>query len=105
MIALSKEVREKVLSDILVRRTRTDIKKHYSDDLKFPAVHGPENLFYTMDKKLAQLFSDTMNMIASKTKQGNLIFFAIIGFLYIAHKAWSIRLYHRVKRDNGKIYH
>jgi len=45
------------------------------------------------------------NMIASKTKQGNLIFFAIIGFLYIAHKAWSIRLYRRVKRENGKIYH
>ena len=72
LIALSKEVREKVLSDILVRRTRTDIKKHYSDDLKFPAVHGPENLFYTMDKKLAQLFSDTMNMIASKTEPGEL---------------------------------
>ena len=66
LIALSKEVREKVLSDILVRRTRTDIKKHYSDDLKFPTVHGPENLFYTMDRKLAQLFSDTMNMIAPK---------------------------------------
>lgn len=56
LIELSKEVREKVLSDILVRRTRTDIKKHYSDDLKFPTVHGPENLYYTMDKKLAQLF-------------------------------------------------
>ena len=66
LIELSKEVREKVLSDILVRRTRTDIKKHYSDDLKFPTVHGPENLYYTMDKKLAQLFSDTMNMISPK---------------------------------------
>ncbi len=64
LIALSKEVREKVLSDILVRRTRTDIKKHYSDDLKFPEVHGPENLEYIMDKKLSKLFYDTMNMIA-----------------------------------------
>ena len=70
LIALSKEVREKVLSDILVHRTRTDIKKHYSDDLKFPKVHGPENLYYTMDKKLSQLFSDTMNMIATESELG-----------------------------------
>ncbi len=70
LIALSKEVREKVLSDILVRRTRTDIKKHYSDDLKFPTVHGPENLYYTMDRKLAELFFDTMNMIAPKVEEG-----------------------------------
>ena len=25
--------------------------------------------------------------------------------MYIAHKAWPIRLYYRVKRDAGKIYH
>ena len=73
LIALSKEVREKVLSDILVRRTRADIKKRYSDDLKFPAVHGPENLYYTMDKKLARLFYDTMNMIAPKVEDENVL--------------------------------
>lgn len=70
LISLSKEVREKVLSDILVRRTRTDIKKHYSDDLKFPQVHGPENLCYMMDKKLAQLFSDTMSVVTSQDGLG-----------------------------------
>ena len=85
LIALSKEVREKVLSDILVRRTRTDIKKHYSDDLKFPTVHGPENLYYTMDKKLAQLFSDTMNMIAPKVEDGEL--FATEGLGYYRYRA------------------
>ena len=85
LIALSKEVREKVLSDILVRRTRTDIKKHYSDDLKFPTVHGPENLFYTMDRKLAQLFSDTMNMIAPKVGEGEL--FPTEGLGYYRYRA------------------
>ena len=85
LIELSKEVREKVLSDILVRRTRTDIKKHYSDDLKFPQVHGPENLYYTMDKKLAQLFSDTMNMIAPKTEEENP--FAAEGLGYYRYRA------------------
>ncbi len=85
LIALSKEVREKVLSDILVRRTRTDIKKHYSENLKFPQVHGPENLYYTMDKKLAQLFSDTMNMIAPKVDDGEL--FASDGLGYYRYRA------------------
>lgn len=85
LIELSKEVREKVLSDILVRRTRTDIKKHYSDDLKFPTVHGPENLYYTMDKKLAQLFSDTMNMIAPKIEAGEI--FASEGLGYYRYRA------------------
>ncbi len=85
LIELSKEVREKVLSDILVRRTRIDIKKHYSDDLKFPQVHGPENLYYTMDKKLAQLFSDTMNMIAPKTSEENP--FATEGLGYYRYRA------------------
>lgn len=85
LIALSKEVREKVLSDILVRRTRTDIKKHYSDDLKFPQVHGPENLYYTMDKKLALLFSDTMNMIAPKSGEENP--FAAEGLGYYRYRA------------------
>lgn len=85
LINLSNEVREKVLSDILVRRTRTDIKKHYADDLKFPSVHGPENLFYTMDKKLAQLFSDTMNMIAPKIEEGEL--FPTEGLGYYRYRA------------------
>lgn len=85
LIELSKEVREKVLSDILVRRTRTDIKKHYSDDLKFPVVHGPENLYYTMDRKLAQLFSDTMNMIAPKVEEGEL--FPSEGLGYYRYRA------------------
>ena len=85
LIELSKEVREKVLSDILVRRTRTDIKKHYSDDLKFPTVHGPENLYYTMDKKLAQLFSDTMNMIAPKVEEDEM--FPAEGLGYYRYRA------------------
>lgn len=69
LISLSKEVREKVLNDILVRRTRTDIKKYYGDDLKFPILHGPENLIYKMDKELSLLFFDTMNIIAPEIQE------------------------------------
>lgn len=67
LIALSRKVREKVLDDLLVRRTRTDIKKYYDKDaegIKFPEVKGPELLKYEMDDDLAQLFFDTMEKIA-----------------------------------------
>lgn len=67
--AVSKKLRDCILSDILERRTRTDIKMYYKDDMDaqnliFPEVVGPNNLEYIMDKKLAKLFSDTMTIIA-----------------------------------------
>jgi SNF2 family DNA or RNA helicase len=60
---VSKEIRDKVLSELVVRRTRTDIKKHYQSDsqiLKFPTVKGPYKLEYSMDDELQQLFYDTV---------------------------------------------
>ena len=67
--AVSKQLRDCVLSDILERRTRTDVKKYYKEDIKsqglvFPKIVGPNNLEYIMDDELAQLFSDTMTIIA-----------------------------------------
>lgn len=62
---LSQDIRVCILEDILVRRTRTDIMKHYSDSgLKFPKISGPHSLEYIMDDELALLFSDTMLLIA-----------------------------------------
>jgi superfamily II DNA/RNA helicase len=73
LIELSKEIREKVLSDILVRRTRTDIKnnKNYKNSLIFPSVHEPEPLYYEMDEKLAKLFFDTMKIIAPEIDESD----------------------------------
>lgn len=67
--AVSKKLRDCVLSDILERRTRTDVEKYYKDDMEsqgllFPKIVGPNNLEYIMDEELAQLFSDTMTIIA-----------------------------------------
>ncbi len=66
---LSADVRDKVLSDILVRRTRTDIVKYYADDtaaqnLHFPTIEGPNELKYILSDRLAELFAETMNLIA-----------------------------------------
>ena len=67
--AISGKIRDCVLSDILERRTKTDVKEYYKDDMKaqgliFPEIVGPNNLKYVMDDELAQLFSDTMTIIA-----------------------------------------
>ena len=67
--AVSKKLRDCVLSDILERRTRTDVEKYYKKDMEsqglvFPKIVGPNTLKYIMDDELAQLFSDTMTIIA-----------------------------------------
>ena len=66
---LSQEVRDKVLDDVLVRRTRTDVQRYYAEDiarqrLHFPAIEGPNELKYILTPRLAQLFADTMAVIA-----------------------------------------
>ncbi len=68
---LSTEIRDCILSDILVRRTRTDVMKYYQDDVAkqhivFPKISGPHALEYKMEKGLAELFAETMNLIAPK---------------------------------------
>ncbi len=69
LLNISTRLRECVLDDILERRTRTDVMKFYKEDIEtqglvFPHVVGPNNLEYKMDEKLAQLFYDTMQIIA-----------------------------------------
>lgn len=63
LITLAEEVRTKVLSSIMVRRTRADITQVYGSTFAFPDIVGPVRLDYTMDPTLAQLFSDTMDAI------------------------------------------
>lgn len=66
---LSGEIRDCVLQDVLVRRTRTDVQKYYKDDIGkqgivFPKISGPHSIEYQMESGLAKLFADTMNLIA-----------------------------------------
>lgn len=63
---VSDQVRKCVLNDLLVRRTRSDIKKMYGEDaelLKFPTIQGPHKLEYKMSPQLQQLFFDTTEAI------------------------------------------
>ncbi|MDE5877340.1 MAG: DEAD/DEAH box helicase family protein [Muribaculaceae bacterium] len=63
---VSEKIRNCVLNDLVVRRTRTDIRNLYGEDaelLKFPTVKGPHKLEYRMDEELSKLFADTVDAI------------------------------------------
>jgi len=67
----AKEVREKVLKHLMVRRTRTEIKKYFGEDLKnqglsFPNVAKPKPLFYQLNEKEDKIFTETIGLIASE---------------------------------------
>ena len=71
---ISASIRNCVLSDILVRRTRTDVQKYYQNDMgeqkmRFPKISGPNSLQYLMKPNLARLFSQTMNLIAQRVNE------------------------------------
>lgn len=69
---LSQSIRNNVLEDILVRRTRTDIIKYYPDAyLSFPKISGPHSLEYKMENSLAQLFAKTMDTIGQLDPLGS----------------------------------
>ena len=66
---LSMQIRDCILADILERRTRTDVRKYYKSDMEeqgliFPQISGPHCLEYKMDDELAELFADSMTLIA-----------------------------------------
>ena len=57
----------------MVRRTRSDIKKHYESDvssqgIKFPDMQKPEPLFYELNEKEDSVFERTIELIAKKFK-------------------------------------
>ena len=69
---LSDQIRDDVLNQLVIRRTRTDLQSDlYKDDIKkqgivFPKIQPPEGLPYEMTGSLAQLFVHTLDVIAPK---------------------------------------
>jgi superfamily II DNA or RNA helicase len=69
----AREIREKVLKYLMVRRTRTEIERYFSKDithqgLKFPEVEKPTPLFYELNEKEDEIFSKTIALIVDKFK-------------------------------------
>ncbi len=68
--ANAKEIRERVLKFLMVRRTRTEIEKYYGEDmkqqgLKFPEVEDPIPLFYKFSKQENEIFNETLKLLTS----------------------------------------
>jgi superfamily II DNA or RNA helicase len=69
----AKEIRDKVLKYLMVRRTRTEIVNYFEKDikeqgLKFPQVEKPEPLFYELNEKEDMVFNKTIDLIANQFK-------------------------------------
>ena len=61
-------IRDKLLREVMIRRTRSEIKKYYSSDLEkqgltFPTVGKPEKIIYTFDEATDEAFNETMQVI------------------------------------------
>lgn len=85
------EIRDKVVKDITIRRTRTDLVKNdrYAKDLKeqgilFPKVVDPFANEYELSHSLAELFLDTANSIVDKKK---IDFFRYQAIAYLTDEA------------------
>lgn len=69
----AREIREKVLKYLMVRRTRSEIVKYFSEDitrqgLRFPKVEKPVPLFYELNEEENEIFNKTIELIARKFK-------------------------------------
>ena len=68
----SDEIRDNVLRNIMIRRTRREIMGYYADDLQkqdlsFPKLGTPEQVVYTFDEKVDEVFTHTMQTIRTLT--------------------------------------
>lgn len=64
----SEKVRDRVLKHIMVRRTRSEIKKFFAEDiaqqgLKFPEMADPQRIIYRFDSKTEQVFDKTIELL------------------------------------------
>ena len=67
----AKEIRDKVLKYIIVRRTRSEIEKYFADDLKnnkvkFPEIEAPKPLFYELDEEEDKAFTETLRLLTQE---------------------------------------
>ncbi len=64
----SELIRDRLLREIMVRRTRSEVQRFYAKDLEaqgltFPKTGNPEKIIYTFDEKIDYNFSETIKTI------------------------------------------
>ena len=82
------EIRVKVLEQIIVRKTRSDLKEHpqYWDDIQsqnllFPKVETPKKILYQLDEQLEKLYDKTIFDISDPDKGLTYNRYKAIGYL------------------------
>jgi len=82
---LSLRVRESILREVMVRRTRTDIQTHpmYAEDIKeqgltIPDVAPIEEIEYKMNDSLLKTFTDTIEILTDKLQYER---YKILGYI------------------------
>ena len=64
----SEEIRDKLIREVMIRRTRSEIQQYYADDLEkqhltFPKAGSPEKVVYTFDEDTDDAFNQTIDII------------------------------------------
>jgi len=67
----AREIRDKVLKYLMVRRTRGEIEKYFAEDLKknnvkFPEVEDPKPFYYQLNDEENRIFMETVELITQK---------------------------------------
>jgi Superfamily II DNA and RNA helicases len=70
---VAKEIRDKVLKYIMIRRTRKDIETYFKEDLernnlKFPQVNDPTPVLYQLNEIEDNAFMKTVELVAKRLK-------------------------------------
>lgn len=65
---ISQKVRERILKYVMIRRTRSDVKEYFKQDilkqgLKFPEVDEPRKILYKFDKQTDDVFNETIKKL------------------------------------------
>lgn len=64
----SEVIRDRLIREVMVRRTRSEIQQYYADDLArqgltFPKAGSPEKIIYTFDEDTDDAFNQTISII------------------------------------------
>lgn len=64
----SEVIRDRLIREVMVRRTRSEIQQYYADDLakqglSFPKAGSPEKIVYSFDEETDDAFTQTINII------------------------------------------
>ncbi len=98
----SEVIRDRLIREVMIRRTRGEIQQYYADDLAkqgltFPKVGSPEKIIYTFDEETDDAFNQTISIIK------DFKYARYTPLLYLKDKK-EIRLYAGCAAQHGRLH-